>query len=352
MKTGVANLPLHGGKCPPWLFKRMKPLAGLISEWIVNEYGTKEFLSRLSDPFFFQAFGNVLGFDWHSSGLTTTVCGALKEALNEANLGIQVCGGKGKVSRKTPSEIEQTQFNLSDGKIEELKRASRLAAKVDNSLIQDGFQLYHHIFVFDEKGRWAVIQQGMNENWARRYHWLGENLNSFVLEPHSAICSDLKKEKVLDMTAKESKEAQKISVDLVKEGSKKVEKYLKELKMPARHEIFPIDLSKRGLKMIEIAKEMNPKNYEELIGIRGIGPKTIRALALISDLIYGAEISWRDPVKYSFAHGGKDGIPYPVNRRVYDESIEILRNALEQSKLGNKELKMAIKRLNFFIDNS
>ncbi|MCD6547001.1 MAG: DUF763 domain-containing protein [Nanoarchaeota archaeon] len=340
MKTGIANLPLHYGKAPRWLFDRMTKLSGEISEIIIDEYGADEFLRRLANPFWFQAFGCVLGFDWHSSGLTTTVLGALKVSLNEKNLGIQVCGGKGATSRKTPMEIENTEFNLSTKKIEELKRASKLSAKVDNSLIQDGFQLYHHNFIFTEKGKWAVVQQGMSDSWARRYHWLSENVNTFVEEPHSAIVCDLKKEKVLNLTAKESKETRKATLDLVK--SKNI------LTLPKRHGILKKDLTPRAMKIIKLAYELQPRDYEELISIKGVGPKTIRSLTLISDLIYGTKASWKDPVKYSFAHGGKDGIPFPVDKPIYDKSIEILRDAIENAKIGKKEKILAIKRLSEF----
>ncbi len=340
MRTGVANLPLHYGKAPRWLFSRMTKLSGEIAEIIINEYGKDEFLRRLSDPFWFQAFGCVLGFDWHSSGLTTTVLGALKVSLNEKNLGIKVCGGKGATSRKTPSEIENTDFDLSTKKIENLVKASKLSAKVDNSLIQDGFQLYHHNFIFTEKGKWAVIQQGMSESWARRYHWLSEDVKTFVEEPHNAIVSDTKKEDVLNLTAKESRETRQATLDLVK--GKNI------LTLPKRHEILKKDLSKRAMKFILVAHESQPKNYEELISIKGIGPKTIRALSLISDLIYGTKASWKDPVKYSFAHGGKDGIPHLIDKPIYDKNIEILRDAIENAKIGRKEKIFAIKRLSHF----
>jgi len=341
MRTGIANLPLHYGKAPRWLFNRMTKLSGEIAETIIDEYGQEEFLKRLSDPFWFQAFGCVLGFDWHSSGLTTTVLGALKVSLNEKNIGLQVAGGKGATSRKTPSEIESTKFNLSTKKIEKLIRASKLSAKVDNSLVQDGFQLYQHNFIFTEKGKWAVIQQGMSNSWARRYHWISESVKTFVEEPHDAIVSEMRKEKVLNLTAKESRETRQATLDLV--GSRNI------LTLPRRHEILKKDLSKRAMKVINLIYETNPKSYEDLISIKGVGAKTIRALTLISDLIYGTKASWKDPVKYSFAHGGKDGIPYPVDREVYDKNIRILKNAIENAKIGRKEKLFAIKKLSNFV---
>jgi hypothetical protein len=355
MRVGTAELPLHGGECPRWLFKRMTRLGRLIFLVIERDYGTSEFLKRISDPFWFQAFGCVLGFDWHSSGVTTTVCGALKEALGPED-GFVVLGGKGKVSRNTPEEIEKVCeiWNFSTQKMESLIYASRMAAKVDNSVLQDGYQLYHHSFFLTEKGRWAVVQQGMNEekNYARRYHWIDENVGSFVDEPHAAICCDKKEEVVLNMVAQESEGARKASVEIVRErGSIKVLKDLPQttlveygIKMPKNHFI---DL--KLYKKLNDLSEFQPKNYEELVSLKGVGPKTIRALALLSDLIYGEKPSWKDPVKYSFAHGGKDGTPFPVDRKVYDESIEILKNAIEEAKLGDYEKTLAIKRLKNYL---
>ncbi len=225
-KVGIANLPLHPGKCPKWLFERMVRLGGAITKAVIIEHGEDGFLKRVSDPFFFQSLGCVLGFDFHSSGLTTTVCGALKEAIKHENLGLAVAGGKGKASRKTPLEIAKMSdvFSLSTKKIDKLKYSSRMSAKVDNSVVQDGFNLYHHVFIFTERGKWSVIQQGLNENmqYARRYHWLSDDVKSFVEEPHTAICSDIKQKNVLNMVANESKETRKVSVDIVKENPKKL----------------------------------------------------------------------------------------------------------------------------------
>lgn len=344
----------------------MKNLSGVISEIIIHEYGQDEYIKRLSNPFFFQALGYVLSFDWHSSGLTTTVCGALKESLNELNLGIRIAGGKGKMSRKTLKEIEEASeiFSLSSKKIEKLKYASKMSAKVDNTCVQDGYQLYHHSFVFTEKGEWVVVQQGMNQDYARRYHWISDNVKSFVEEPHSAICCDRKESEVLDMTAKESEETRKVSVDLVKDNPKHLMKYFNsgqrlltdfwvkqdEITLPKYHAILPIDIGKNGMKVLQKAYEIQPENYEELVALKGIGPKKVRALALISDLIFGTNASWKDPVKYTFTHGGKDGHPYPVNKQVYDNSISILKEAIEQAKLNDKEKMNAIKRLKDFIE--
>ncbi|MEM4359612.1 MAG: DUF763 domain-containing protein [Candidatus Bilamarchaeaceae archaeon] len=352
MKTGSMELPLHIGKCPPWLFAKMKVLAGSISEIIIEEYGSREFLFRLSNPLFFQAFGCALGFDWHSSGLTTTVCGALKEGIN-ANIGIAVCGGKGKTSRKTPDEIlkKSERLGISSKETEALIKATRLSAKVDNNCIQDGYQLYHHLFLFDELGNWAVIQQGMNglRGYARRYHWF--NTKNFVEAPQNEIIG-FKEDEVLNLVSRNSENTRKASVDLVRDNPIRLQKYLNgqstlfgNFRMPQRHEILECDLTKRDWEMLHAAYEYQPQNYEELVALRGIGAKSLRALALLSKLIYGTEVDWKDPIKYSFAHGGKDGIPYPVEREIYDESIEFLRDAVTEARIEKREKLTALKRL-------
>ena len=362
-RTGTVNLPLHGGKAPKWLFNRMVKLAGEISDIIIYEHGQDEFLRRISNPYWFQAFSCVLGFDWHSSGTTTTACGALKMSLSPEEHGIKVAGGKGGTSRKAPAEIQESgdSFSLSSKKVDELIDASKLSAKVDNSCVQDSYQLYHHCFFLTEKGDWAVVQQGMNDSYARRYHWLGEGVEEFVNGPHAGICCDRRGEEVLDLTASDSKETRKVSLDLVKDNPVHLEKFLNrspqralaefehEFTMPSHHPVLDVDIGKAGMEVIRRAYEIQPESYEELISLRGMGPKRIRALALISDLLYGTQPSWQDPVKYSFTHGGKDGFPYPVQRRVYDESIDSLKDAVEQARLGRKEKLCAIKRLKDFI---
>jgi len=345
----------------------MKQLGEAISEIIVHEYGRQEFLRRLSDPFFFQAFSCVLGYDWHSSGTTTVTMGALKEGLKPKELGIAVCGGKGKVSKRTPSEIQKLSdvFSISSQKVEELKYASRMAAKVDNACLQDGYQLYHHCFVLSEDGNWVVVQQGMHEQSARRYHWLSEGVRSFVEEPHSGIIGDRREEVVLDMTARESEETRKVSVDLVRDNPKRLLPYVREaeqrsldeyferspqvikLVMPTPHAITK--LTKQTATALQKAYELQPENYEEFVAIQGIGPKAVRALALVSDLIYGKPPSWKDPAKFSFAHGGKDGIPYPVDRTTYQKTIEILESATQAANVGQKEKLNAMRRLHDFI---
>jgi hypothetical protein len=361
MRTGIANLPLHGGKAPRWLFERMTRLAREITIFIVRDFGPEEVLTRLSDPYWFQAFGCVLGFDWHSSGVTTTVCGAMKEGIRglERELGLFIAGGKGATSRKTPSEIESAGDNLS---IEpaELVQASRLSAKVDSAGLQDGYQLYHHAFFFTKEGGWAVVQQGMNEvdRYARRYHWFGKGplplseTKDFVSEPHAAVCCD-RSGRVLNMVARESDGARDVSTRLSWERPEKLVRELTRLKtltMPSRHRTSLQDIHPERLQRIFLRTyEKRPEDFKTLLGMEGVGPKTIRALSLISELVYGVEQSVRDPVRFSFAHGGKDGHPYPVDRRTYDESVEYLRKALSQARVGNTERLKAIKRLGGFV---
>ncbi|MDI6730749.1 MAG: DUF763 domain-containing protein [Candidatus Altarchaeum sp.] len=367
MKTGFVDLPLHPGTTPRWLFERMTDLSREISKVIIYEFGKDEFLRRLSDPFWFQGFACAIGFDWHSSGTTTVSCGALKQALNDENIGIAFSGGKGKDSINTPSEIQKfsEKFNLSQQKTDELIKASRLSAKIDNDCLQDAFEIYHHSFVLSEDGKWAVIQQGMNAEtmYARRYHWLSENLKnyeSFVNEPHTGISCDVKVNP-LNMVAEESSNARKCSVDLAKEKSTKFY-FIKQttlfepenFALPKHHEIYlnsyeNLMKSERIAKALNFAYEFQPKNYEDLISIKGIGAGTVRALALLSDLVYGEKPSWKDPVKYSFAHGGKDGYPYKVSRKLLDKSIEILKTGLENAKIGDNERLNALRRLKEFL---
>lgn len=353
-KTGIATLPLHWGKAPAWLFEKMRELAREISLAILKEYGIKEFLKRLSDPFWFQAFGCVLGFDWHSSGLTTTTCGALKEALRplEKDLGLFVVGGKGRTSRKAPEEINLAgeRYNILPLHLANLVYASRMSAKVDNTAVQDKFQIYHHTFIFTKTGLWTVIQQGMNPDisMARRYHWLSDKVKSFVEEPHAGIISDFRGN-VLNMVAHESKDTRQQSTELITKANpsslmKDIRK-LEKLEMPKRHPIYKIDFrSKKLEKIVHQAHEKKPKDFEKLLSIKGVGPKTIRALALVSELIYGKRASWKDPARFSFAHGGKDGYPYPVRKDLMEQSIEILRKGILKSKIPATEKKRADQR--------
>ncbi|MBO7718725.1 MAG: DUF763 domain-containing protein [Methanosphaera sp.] len=381
-RKGYVNLPLHTDHTPRWLWHRMVKLSGAITEVILEEYGHEEFLNRISNPYWFQAFSCVIGFDWHSSGTTTTTCGALRASLKPEEHGIAVLGGKGKNSLKTPGQLLQMgdQFNLSDKTTDYLVRSSKLSAKIDNSCIQDKYTLYQHNFFLTENGDWAVIQQGMNLNnkYARRYHWMSTDLDDFLSSPHTAIECDMKQPNTLDMSSKESKEARDISVDLINDNPEHLRTYFRRkdpkqtllsdyfnldsdgsdptsfnaqpnFTMPAHHPVLDMDLSDREFEVLKNAYEVQPENYRELISLKGMGPKKIRALALISDLVYGKKASWEDPVKYSFAHGGKDGFPYPVDREVYDHSIQTIKDSLQQAKIDNKQKHDAIKRLTKYI---
>ena len=351
-RTGIANLPLHYGKAPRWLFDRMVKLAREITIAIVTDSGAEEMLRRLSDPYWFQSLGCILGFDWHSSGVTTTLCGALKEGIKglEPDLGLFIAGGKGRTSRQTPSEIEGWGEKISLDPAP-LVYASRMSAKVDSAAVQDGYQLYHHTFLFTADGSWTVIQQGMNKvnRYARRYHWLGETVSNFVNEPHSAILSEARGQ-VLNLVASESGSARTTIADIAAEQKPQdilaELKKLKTLNLPAHHPIGVHDLHPDSLsKILLSAYEHQPQDFEQLLGLRGVGPKTIRALSLISELVYGVAPSYRDPARYSFAHGGKDGIPYPVDRKTYDQSIELLRKAIHKTRLGIREKNETLNRL-------
>jgi hypothetical protein len=330
----------------------MVKLAREITIAIVADYGPEEMLRRLSHPYWFQAFGCVLGYDWHSSGVTTVLCGALKEGIKglEREMGFFVAGGKGKTSRRTPAELENWGELISLDPTP-LVYASRLSAKVDSAAIQDGYQLYHHAFFFTRRGRWAVVQQGMNEKnrYARRYHWLGETVVSFVNEPHSAILSETRGQ-ALNLVASESDPARHTIAEIAL--NEKPEKLLADLKriktltLPTHHYLTTQDLHPDSLTGILLSTyERQPQDFEELLGLQGVGPKTIRALSLISELVHGVPPSYRDPARYSFAHGGKDGIPYPVDKATYDQSIELLRKAINHAKLGLTEKKEAVSRL-------
>jgi hypothetical protein len=354
-RTGIAHLPLHGGKAPPWLFQRMVRLGREIVRIIVEEYGPEEILKRISDPFWFQSLGCVLGFDWHSSGVTTTVCGALKEAVRgrEKDLGLIIAGGKGATSRKTPAEIivAGEKFSLRADP-EELVHLSRLTAKIDNNAIQDGFQLYHHNFFFTLDGSWAVVQQGMSDRFARRYHWYSETVESLIVDPHAAICSEVRREEVLNLVASDSAPAQRVITEISHEKPESITRELRMLKtlnLPSHHALKVQDLHPESIEKILLKTyEAKAQDFQTLLGMPGVGAKTLRSLALIAEITYGTTASWNDPAKFSFAHGGKDGHPYPVNRKVYDASTEILRRCLGKSRLDPSEKEHALKRLHAF----
>ncbi|MCD6429480.1 DUF763 domain-containing protein [bacterium] len=379
MRTGIATVPLDTGRCPPWLFERMKKLSQAITIAIVEEFGPEEFLKRIADPVWFQSLGCVIGFDWNSSGLTTTTLGALKEGIRgiEKDIGIFICGGKGRTSRKTPDQIAQWgQFlGLNQDTVQKFIYASKISAKVDNTALQDGYQIYHHNFIFSRSGKWVVVQQGMNEttSQARRYHWfsdaIGKNSQEkFVEEPHSGIITQ-QKTKPLNLTAKESKNTRQIATELVSEEPKT---FLKDIRLIQKHQTSLIKKQKVGQltlmelnniefhwhpvlkerfdinrlkKIIASAHFLKPKSFEELLSIRGIGPKTIRALSLVTEIIYGAKPSYEDPARYSFAHGGKDGTPYFVDRETYDKTIEIIVKGIQKSKVSLREKQQAFQRL-------
>jgi hypothetical protein len=370
-RTGFASLPLHGGKAPAWLFGRMVRLSREIVIYLASEYGAHDVLRRLSDPFWFQAFGCVLGFDWHSSGVTTTVCGAVKEGIKDidADLGFFAAGGKGNVSRKTPDQIVASCDRIGRDPLS-LVYASKTAAKVDSAAVQDGYQLYHHVFFFTNAGDWCVVQQGMSDatGTARRYHWLSERVDSFVDEPHEAVCCDLRVD-TLNLVAHENEPVRHASAEIARQHPdttlRVLEKIASEarlkpdpaqradarvLTMPRRHELLPeLDVASPYLEKILLKTyERAPENFETLLGIEGVGPKTLRALSLASDLLHGSAATMRDPARFSFAHGGKDGTPSPVDKLTYDKTIEILNTAINRSAIDRSEKVKAFKRLATF----
>lgn len=356
MRTGTAELPLHRGRAPRWLFARMVKLAGAIVELVLLEGGSPGFFERISDPGWFQAFGCVLGFDWHSSGLTTTTCGAIKEGIKgqEEDLGLFVAGGKGATSRKTPDEIASW-GERSGIEAEPLIDASRTSAKVDSAAVQDGYQIYHHVFLFDRQGRWAVVQQGMNDanGMARRYHWTSATVEDFVCEPHAAICCDARAPS-LNLVARDSVGTRQVAVEVASERPTTVVQELaklKSLRLPRRHEILLADIAPDRLYRTFVKTyEAQPKDFRTLLALPGVGPKSLRALSLVSELVYGKAPSFEDPARFGFAHGGKDGIPYPVDRTTYDGTIDLLDRAIRKAKLGQRDEAAAIRRLHRFFD--
>ena len=372
-RTGFAHLPLHPGRAPAWLFGRMTRLAREITAHVVADRGAEEMLRRLADPFWFQAFGCVLGFDWHSSGVTTTVTGALKEGIKglEHELGLYAQGGKGLTSRKTPREIVARCDDLSIDP-EPLVYASRMAAKVDSAAVQDGYQLYHHTFFFTRAGHWSVVQQGMSDatGTARRYHWLSESLHSFVNDPHEAICSDTRVD-TLNLVAGEHDALRRASVELATGSPDRVLDVVRRqrggphacrlpfetetspdpllLNMPERHALTLQDVDPRRLHTVLLSTyDRAPEDFETLLGLQGVGARTLRALALVSEVIWGTPASTRDPARFAFAHGGKDGTPFPVDRATYDQTIDALHRAMAKAHVDRSEKVDALKRLSRF----
>ncbi|MEL1245853.1 DUF763 domain-containing protein [Flavobacterium sp. DGU11] len=347
-RSGSADLPLHGGHVPPWLSERMAKLGLAIVETIAMEFSTSAVISKLGNPFWFQSFGAVMGMDWHSSGITTSVLGALKRSVNphSKELGIYICGGKGKHSMKTPDELLGVGNRTGLNGIE-LAGLSRLTAKVDNTAIQDGFQLYQHNFIVNTQGEWCVIQQGMNNNTstARRYHWHSENLQSFINEPHTFIYGE-NQGKILNLTASDAATTREKSLLIVNEHPDKIIKELNHLTLPGHHDVRMKDVNMKRLgAMLWLAHENKPEDFEGLLMLKGMGPRTIQSVALVSEVIYGTPTRFNDPARFSFAHGGKDGHPFPVPVKVFDETIITLQTAIQRAKIGNSDKMHAIKKL-------
>ena len=347
-RPSTADLPLHYGRVPVWLAERMTRLGGAIVESIAMEYGRPEILKRLSDPMWFQALGCVLGMDWHSSGITTSVMGALKKAVNPRSkeLGIYICGGRGKHSRQTPNELLKV-AELTGLNGNELVKASKLSAKVDNTAVQDGFQLYLHNFILTTDGEWAVVQQGLNDlsGMARRYHWHSTQFQSYLEEPHTAVCGR-NQGLILNLTAKPAEETKRGILTIAKENPDRMLSEIKSIVMPRHHDVQSkdVDLKRLGA-VLTLAHEKEIHNFEELLLLEGLGPRTLQSLTLVSEVIHGTPSRFSDPARFSFAHGGKDGHPFPVPLKVYDETISTLRNSIDKAKLGQSDKNEAIKKL-------
>ena len=347
MKRGTADLPLHYGTVPPWLAERMSLLGGAIAEAIIIEYGRPALLQRLSDPLWFQSLGCVLGMDWHSSGITTSVMNALRKAINyrSEELGVYICGGRGKFSRETPNQLLEV-ANKTGLNGNELVRHSKLAAKVDNTAVQDGFQLYLHTFIVTKEGDWSVIQQGMNPNerMARRYHWLSSSLRSFMEEPHTSVCGR-NQGLILNLTDKLAAPTKEGIMELTKESPDKLMREVSII-LPNHHEVKAedVNLKRLGAALI-LAHETNVSDMESLLLLEGVGPRTLQSLTLVSEVIHGTPSRFSDPARFSFAHGGKDGHPFPVPTSVYDETIEVFDKAIRQARLGEKDKSNALKNL-------
>ena len=359
-RAGVADLKLHPGKAPHWLVKRMMPMASALCEFITDEFGPHELLRRLADPVYFQALSNVLGYDWDSSGSTTVTCGVLRSVLTFDKHGMVAAGGKGLASMKTPDQLRALEDYGMDGSA--LAEFSKKVAKVDNAAIQDGYSLYQHVFFVDTEENWTVVQQGMDSktNDARRYHWTSEEVDSFINEPHSGMISGEVKKSALDMTSMESEDCRKTSVDIIKEDPIKVRRLLDDVRSYGETTLIPwlegdeqpkvmpsykVVPRRMNWNAVRKAYETQPSDYENLLFIDGIGPAAVRGLSLISEMIYGSAPSWSDPVRMTFAFGGKDGVPFPVPRKAYDEAIDFMEKAIEEAKLGRKDKVVGLRRL-------
>jgi hypothetical protein len=347
-RSGTADLPLHGGRVPPWLASRMTELGTAIAEQVILNYGQSEFLTRLSDPFWFQAYGAVMGMDWHSSGITTSVLGALKRGMNPrfSELGLMVCGGRGRHSVRTPDELRAFSQKMGlDG--DALARTSRLTARIDNNAVADGFQLYLHSFVITQSGEWAVVQQGMNpdSHLARRYHWHSASVRDFVSAPHTAIVGQPQGE-ILNLVDARAKKAQSALLTIAKEPIATALNEARKLVMPVHHEVRSkdVDLKRLGA-VLAVAHEQDLRDFASLLLVEGLGPRTLQSLALIAEVVHGAPARFSDPARFSFAHGGKDGHPFPVPLKTYDESLGVLRRSLEAARLGHTEKLEGFRRL-------
>ena len=350
-RSGHADLPLHGGRVPQWLAERMTRLGAAITESVLHHYGASAFLSRLSDPFWFQAFGAVMGMDWHSSGITTSVMGALKRGLNPraSELGIYVCGGRGRHSRNTPAELRAVaDLHSLDG--EALARTSRLTARIDNNAIGDGFQIYLHAFVVTKQGEWAVVQQGLNDasGLARRYHWHSAGVRDFTSEPHAGIVGQ-RQGVILNLVDAHAGGAQRAMLEIARRDPSKTVAEISKLTMPRHHDVRAedVDLKRLGA-VLALAHEREVTDFASLLLTEKLGPRTLQSLALVAEVIHGAPSRFRDPARFSFAHGGKDGHPFPVPLEIYDESIGVLRGALEAAKLGDPDKLDGLRRLDRF----
>jgi len=347
-RSGTADLPLHGGRVPSWLANRMTELGTAIAEHIVLEYGAGEFLTRLSDPFWFQAYGAVMGMDWHSSGITTSVLGALKRRLNPrfADLGLMVCGGRGRHSVRTPDELRSFGMKTGlDGNA--LAHTSRLTARIDNNAVADGFQLYLHSLVITKSGEWSVVQQGMNSDnrTARRYHWHSTSVRDFVSDPHTAIVGKPQGE-ILNLVDARAGRAQQALLTIAKEPVDATLDEVRKLTMPTHHDVRAkdIDLKRLGA-VLAVAHVQELRDFASLLLLEGLGPRTLQSLALIAEVVHGAPSRFADPARFSFAHGGKDGHPFPVPLKTYDESLAVLRRSLDAARLGHTEKVEGFKRL-------
>jgi len=350
LRSGFADLPLHGGRVPPWLAERMEKLGVAILEGILLHYGASEFLSRLSNPFWFQALGAVMGMDWHSSGITTSVLGALKRGVNPraGELGIYFCGGRGKQSRKTPDELKIVSAKRGLD-ADALVRASRLTAKIDNNAIGDGFQIYLHSFVVSAAGEWAVVQQGLNDQsgLARRYHWHSAALRDFVSNPHAAIVGR-NEGTILNLVDARADPAQSALLAIAAEAPEKTMREVQQmmLTMPAHHEVRPanVDLKRLGA-VLALCYDRQLSDFASLLLTESLGPRTLQTLALVAEVMHGAPTRFTDPARFSFALGGKDGHPFPVPLKVYDESLSVLRRALDSARLGHTDKLDGFRRL-------